>query len=625
MSDSNRLSPRPPPPPPPKEKQPRFLGALLFTHMTQGLTTTLPYVIAVYMVRDFLAAQDPDGLPPLEEHVGTLTGLLGATFCAAQLITSYPLGLLSDIVGRRLIIILGNISCIIGVLFFGLSSNYSQAVLSRLIAGFFNAIIGAEKAMIGESLDSAAQAKTMGHISLMWGVGTMIGPTMGGVLSNPCNVETGVLRWWSRDYLENSNSSSSSSLELTPAAPIDSSNSTGSLVSSGNGGGICSADGLLFKKPYFLPCLAASFLSVVATILTIFYLDETLPSKKTRVNSNRRGYMRLSSRDGRVESPDDEDFDDDKDFVGEVQLVETVLQIDNEEGVDAEDRLRKEGCTIEDSAEALKIHNNANETHHSKFGQQRGGARRLQKKAAPPTEGPLLSSLPWHKQRNVLLCLAGYALIAFCFILLDELIPIYASARIVDGGLGFPTSTLALPLAFGGFILVVWALFGFPWMHARLGAVKCTTIGLIQTAPMALMIPAATFAWAPPAATMWLAMGFKAIAGTNAFTGCIILVNAVAPKESLGAVNGVGQTLASAVRAAGPALGGLFWAWSLTFFKYLNLESSWGHQFLPFLFAAIVALATLGVYAKVKLPMETQIIAGGQEGGEEGARSAPSA
>jgi MFS family permease len=117
--------------------------------MTQGLTTTLPYVIAVYMVRDFLAAQDPNGLPPSEERVGKLTGYLGACFCFAQLITSYPVGMLSDVVGRRIIIIIGNISCVIGVLFFGLSSNYTRAILSRLCAGFFNAIIGAEKAMIG--------------------------------------------------------------------------------------------------------------------------------------------------------------------------------------------------------------------------------------------------------------------------------------------------------------------------------------------------------------------------------------------------------------------------------------------------------------------------------------------
>jgi MFS family permease len=497
--------------------------------------------------------------------------------------------MLSDVIGRRIIIILGNISCVIGVLVFGLSTNYSQAVLSRFCAGLFNAIIGAEKAMIGESLNAAHQAKTMGHISLMWGIGTMIGPTIGGLLANPCDSTTGVLRWWWKDtssFIEN----------------VNDFNSTGSDTVSISDGGICSQpDGIFFKRPYFLPCVAASLLSVVATVLSIFYLDETLPRMKKNNGSNtrRRGqYMRLGSRDvGRVESPDDDD--DDLHGVGEVQLIETVLHID-EEGEDG--KMQKQRIDdIEESAEILD--DNTAKNHHI-LGEKQRERDGLEEKATVQLE----LSLPWYKQRNVVLCLSGYALIAFCFILLDELIPIYASAPVIDGGLGFPTSKLSSPLAFGGFILVIWALFGFPWLHARLGAVKCTTLGLIQTAPMALMIPCATLSWTPPAATMWLAMGFKAIAGTNAFTGCIILVNAVAPKESLGAVNGVGQTLASAVRAAGPALGGLFWAWSLTLFKYLSFESSWGHQFLPFLFGAVVALATLGVYAKVKLPMETRII-----------------
>ena len=44
----------------------------------------------------------------------------------------------------------------------------------------------------------------------------------------------------------------------------------------------------------------------------------------------------------------------------------------------------------------------------------------------------------------------------------------------------------------------------------------------------------------------------------QAFTGCLIEVNSAARATGqLGAVNGAGQTLASLVRALGPALGGL--------------------------------------------------------------------
>ena len=81
---------------------------------------------------------------------------------------------------------------------------------------------------------------------------------------------------------------------------------------------------------------------------------------------------------------------------------------------------------------------------------------------------------------------------------------------------------------------------------------------------------------------------------TNAFTACLILVNAAAPKDALGAVNGAGQALASAVRALGPALGGLSWAWSLQLEPALP---AWlPHQYLPFAVAAAMMLGTDLVY-----------------------------
>ena len=82
-----------------------------------------------------------------------------------------------------------------------------------------------------------------------------------------------------------------------------------------------------------------------------------------------------------------------------------------------------------------------------------------------------------------------------------------------------------------------------------------------------------------------------------------MLVNAVAPAESLGAVNGVGQTIASGVRALGPALGGVSWAASLRLFRAVG-GSSWGHQFMPFAMAAVVSLATIFVYRGVHLEAE---------------------
>ena len=43
------------------------------------------------------------------------------------------------------------------------------------------------KTMIGESCDATNQAKVMGYMTAGWGVGTIAGPTIGGLLANPCD------------------------------------------------------------------------------------------------------------------------------------------------------------------------------------------------------------------------------------------------------------------------------------------------------------------------------------------------------------------------------------------------------------------------------------------------------
>lgn len=81
----------------------------------------------------------------------------------------------------------------------------------------------------------------------------------------------------------------------------------------------------------------------------------------------------------------------------------------------------------------------------------------------PPAHLPLL--LP---------CLPAYlpGLIAFYYSMLDELVPIFASAPAGEGGLGLSTAQFAPSLTFGGFVLMAWALAGFPRLLRRYGSIK---------------------------------------------------------------------------------------------------------------------------------------------------------
>jgi hypothetical protein len=67
------------------------------------------------------------------------------------------------------------------------------------------------------------------------------------------------------------------------------------------------------------------------------------------------------------------------------------------------------------------------------------------------------------------------------------------------------------------------------------------------------------------------------------------IVNRFAPAAYRGAVNGAAQSMASAVRALGPFLGGVMWA----VFSGLNVP---GHQLFPFIIISATSVATVLLY-----------------------------
>lgn len=183
-----------------------------------------------------------------------------ACFCAAQFLSSFPWGRISDRLGRKPMLVMSNLSSCLSVIGFGLSTSFPTAAVLRLAGGFFNCTfvcdlcasiarfvkffavpavlvpfhtlvledllialsvtqpwlmssarnirvvtspkpthriqshterpwgedwhLGSDKSlfpcrclksMIGESCDTAAQARPLSYLSLCWGLGTVIG------------------------------------------------------------------------------------------------------------------------------------------------------------------------------------------------------------------------------------------------------------------------------------------------------------------------------------------------------------------------------------------------------------------------------------------------------------------
>jgi MFS family permease len=68
---------------------------------------------------------------------------------------------------------------------FGFSQNFWMAVLTRLLLGLFNGLHGPAKAYVSEISNANHQALGVSIIGTSWGLGLILGPALGGYLSQP--------------------------------------------------------------------------------------------------------------------------------------------------------------------------------------------------------------------------------------------------------------------------------------------------------------------------------------------------------------------------------------------------------------------------------------------------------
>ena len=96
--------------------------------------------------------------------------------------------------------------------------------------------------------------------------------------------------------------------------------------------------------------------------------------------------------------------------------------------------------------------------------------------------------IPYLAALQTIMTLAGYGMIAFTYNLVDEMMPIYASAPLVSGGLALSTSELAVPLAAGGSAIILWSLLGYPWLRSKLGTKNTCRSGLLCSAGTVILL-----------------------------------------------------------------------------------------------------------------------------------------
>jgi MFS family permease len=214
--------------------------------------------------------------------------------------------------------------------------------------------------------------------------------------------------------------------------------------------------------------------------------------------------------------------------------------------------------------------------------------------------------------------IASYSMLAFLEILVLALIPLIWSTPMEFGGLGLSPASIGLWLSVYGCMNGIFQFAVFPRVIERFGLRSVLVSSIVACAVVLAMFPLENFVLR------------HTIGGSNKITWLLILLqllglsihemgfgtflrifvhkwtnyphlagvmylyisSVVQNKRSLGAVNGLAQTMAAAQRTIGPAIADSLFAFSIT-------NNILGGNFV---YVVLCSLASIGLYIASKLP-----------------------
>jgi MFS family permease len=224
------------------------------TTITSSLAFEVIFPFVNQMIYELGIVNDP-------EKVGYYSGLIESLFSVTSLLAVMPCGYLSDKVGRKPVVLAGQVGLSISLAMFGLSQDFIMMVISRITGGALSGSWAAARTMTTEVTDKTNQGSAFALMSVSYRLGQTIGLPIGGLLAHP-----------EKKY-------------PIFQAPF------------------------WEKYPFALPCFVGSGFALTAFVLGLFLLDETLPSKKrvrdTQVSQSTSDYGTTS-----LETPTESDTEE---------------------------------------------------------------------------------------------------------------------------------------------------------------------------------------------------------------------------------------------------------------------------------------------------------------------------
>ncbi|KAF9913037.1 hypothetical protein EC991_005905 [Linnemannia zychae] len=205
--------------------------------------------------------------------------------------------------------------------------------------------------------------------------------------------------------------------------------------------------------------------------------------------------------------------------------------------------------------------------------------------------------------------IVAYAMLALHSIVFEEVYTLYAVTPVASHGLGWNAIQLSTSLACMGIVQLGMQFVVYPMLEKRFSAVWLFRCAQLLYCCVYLWFPMIRAFVVDESDTetggqlssvrclVLVGLVFKYLCSVFSYTSVMVMITNSSPAHLLGTVNGIGQTSASFMRAFGPALGGIVWAWSLG----NKLSFPFNYFFVFFLMATI---ATLGFIHSFSIPTE---------------------
>ncbi|KAI0432538.1 major facilitator superfamily domain-containing protein [Xylaria sp. FL1042] len=185
-----------------------------------------PYVY--FMIEDFHVTDDAS-------RISFYAGMVTSAFTFAEFSTGILWGRLSDKIGRKPVLLTGLAGTALSVLVFGFAPNLTVALLARAIGGLLNGNMGVLQSTVAELVTAKEhQPRAYTIMPVVWCLGSIIGPMIGGALARPCISYPGL---------------------FSPGTIWD-------------------------RYPYLLPNLFSAFVVLIGVINGFLFLEETHAQKK---------------------------------------------------------------------------------------------------------------------------------------------------------------------------------------------------------------------------------------------------------------------------------------------------------------------------------------------------------